>query len=1292
MANLKVVSYDNLKQYDELIKQKIDSKTTDVNIVSPLTATTGATTSDVTAVAVGDKSSATGYGAVAEGYNANASAVNAVALGTNSSAANASSVALGTASTVLSTDGNVVSVGNSTVNRKIIHVADPTADQDVATKKYVDAQVSGIEMPSVSDEINSLAPLKVDTAANANGSDSIAIGDNAVAGSVDGEYSMIAIGGSANTAYRQSLALGSDTSTKHLYNVAIGGSATTSGQSATAIGSLRQSGAMLTSTRAVGKNSIALGAGSKTTEDESNTLSVGDSSYTRRIIHVTDPENDQDAATKSYVDKSIQSIPTADASTSVAIFDCVSDDSGNITLSDGAAFTALTEAYNAGKACYLRVSNYPGLTLPAIMPLFVIYEGQMAMFSGAGTFDGKESSSFTLTWTVNDTVTAAVTIASSAPDWGDVVNKPFKSIEEDNGLEVIDNKLYLDGSSVINTVVPLKVENIPSVRLGTDIAIGSKAKALGVSSGSAIAIGDNSSSDGSGAISIGYYSSSPTGKAIAIGDSSKASGAYSIGIGWNAETVGWQTVSLGMNALAKGDSSIAIGDYASTTGVNSIAVGSSAEAGDERSVSIGIGAKALSKRSIALGGNSYTDQDYTVSVGSNTGSVEDFTRRVINVTDPVNAQDAATKNYVDNHSNTIYPLTVATTPTAETGSISIGNASVSANNAVALGEGSSATQQATALGYYARVTGQYGVAIGNVVSATQSGAVAIGTNAKAINSGSIAIGQASSTTRDDEFSIGYSSGERYLANVKTPENDTDAANKAYVDAAVPTADIIANTDARHTHDNKDILDSIKGIATASDLASNTNSGYLVPVSAAYSALNLFTKYGVHNPYALTVKNGATTTVYDGSEAATVEIPDVDFVDYEERATAEYTNQLPLSIDSTGAIFNDGLGYKSGVELTAKGGETSSSGCYVTGWIPCKKGDIIRIKDGSGSYYSGGYVALNTSASVSAQNIGKTYSAIMGNPSTYGTMTVSDGVITWDITNAAYYFWNDFAYARFTLKSADSIITVNEEIKSETETVPVLKTKFKVKKESLDFDLSAANGILSGKNIVVFGDSIIGMVRDSTSIPSVLAEYTGATVYNVGFGGCRMSVHPSTGYAAFSMWALADAVSSGDWSLQEAQAASGSDYFADQLAVLKGIDFSTIDIIVIHYGTNDFGSGCVLDNSSDTDSTSTLCGALRYSLDKLCAAYPKIKIFISLPIYRMWNGTGAETYTNSQSKTLPEYVEGLRSVAKEYHVPVLDGYDELGINKINDGIYSDDGTHLNEFGRGIMGRWLAGKLC
>ena len=436
----------------------------------------------------------------------------------------------------------------------------------------------------------------------------------------------------------------------------------------------------------------------------------------------------------------------------------------------------------------------------------------------------------------------------------------------------------------------------------------------------------------------------------------------------------------------------------------------------------------------------------------------------------------------------------------------------------------------------------------------------------------------------------------------------------------------------------------------------------------------------------------TDTVYDDTElkerVATIE--GKDFVTETTQVLPAYTNQIPLSTDASGAVLN-GVGYERGTLDT--NGAVVDDPAFVSGFIPVKKGDIIRIKDPSSADFSTDLVfAMYKSDKATGSNIGR-YIHTMQSNAAYGSISISGNVLTWDTSSIGYYFWSDFAYFRVTTNSANSIVTINQEIVETTQNIMTLKPAVKVAEENLNFDIGKP--LLSGRKVVVFGDSIIGMSRDQTSVPACAAAYTGAEVYNVGFGGCRMAVHPSVGYAAFSMWALADAVASGDYSSQDEQAPNGSDYFPEQLALLKSINFSDVDMVVIHYGTNDFAANVTIDNASDHDDYNTLCGALRYSIEKLLGAYPKLLIYVSLPVYRFWTSgstvTYAETYTNSNGNTLPEFVEALRNVAAEYNLPVIDGYYGLGISKTNAATFLSDGTHHNVTGRERFGRYIGQNL-
>lgn len=244
----------------------------------------------------------------------------------------------------------------------------------------------------------------------------------------------------------------------------------------------------------------------------------------------------------------------------------------------------------------------------------------------------------------------------------------------------------------------------------------------------------------------------------------------------------------------------------------------------------------------------------------------------------------------------------------------------------------------------------------------------------------------------------------------------------------------------------------------------------------------------------------------------------------------------------------------------------------------------------------------------------------------------------------------------------------------------------------------------GKKIVNFGDSIFGNARPPQDISTFIATLTGATVYNCGFGGCRMGYHTAEQFDAFSMYRLADAIADNDWDLQDT-ALSGENipsYFSTALTLLKSIDFSEVDIVTISYGTNDFSGGLRLggDNFYSTDY------ALKYSIETLLTAFPNLRIFVCMPMYRVYFATGTYTVeddTNTKeieswvggggTYKLTDFIEAERDVCKETQTPVLDTYYDLGINLWNWTKYipATDGTHHNETGRKLIAEYIASHI-
>lgn len=91
---------------------------------------------------------------------------------------------------------------------------------------------------------------------------------------------------------------------------------------------------------------------------------------------------------------------------------------------------------------------------------------------------------------------------------------------------------------------------------------------------------------------------------------------------------------------------------------------------------------------------------------------------------------------------------------------------------------------------------------------------------------------------------------------------------------IPTTDISANTAARHSHSNKNVLDNIVEITSISGGSVTGGANALVTKEVLDSTSQLIMDEiptALKNPYALTF-TGAASGTYDGSSAVTINIP------------------------------------------------------------------------------------------------------------------------------------------------------------------------------------------------------------------------------------------------------------------------------------------------------------------------------------------------------------------------------------------------------------------------------------
>jgi len=250
-------------------------------------------------------------------------------------------------------------------------------------------------------------------------------------------------------------------------------------------------------------------------------------------------------------------------------------------------------------------------------------------------------------------------------------------------------------------------------------------------------------------------------------------------------------------------------------------------------------------------------------------------------------------------------------------------------------------------------------------------------------------------------------------------------------------------------------------------------------------------------------------------------------------------------------------------------------------------------------------------------------------------------------------------------------------------------------------INNGNTLLTSKRIAIFGDSII----EFNTVPEQVEKYLSATVYDCSVGGTRMAQYAddsdiAIAYNKLCMFNLAKAVATRNFA-DVNQAVSDlitlrNDDNSVNMSTLATTNFSTIDVIVLAFGTNDYAGNNPIGNDNDnTSDGSTFKGSINYIVQTLQTAYPNLQIVFSTPIYRtrysvVGDGLNSDIHPNSLGLYLKDYADAIKQVATLNHIPVIDLYNESGINQYTSSLYHhvDDGVHPSQQGYDLISRKLS----
>jgi len=139
-----------------------------------------------------------------------------------------------------------------------------------------------------------------------------------------------------------------------------------------------------------------------------------------------------------------------------------------------------------------------------------------------------------------------------------------------------------------------------------------------------------------------------------------------------------------------------------------------------------------------------------------------------------------------------------------------------------------------------------------------------------------------------------------------------------------------------------------------------------------------------------------------------------------------------------------------------------------------------------------------------------------------------------------------------------------------------------------------------------------------------------------------------------------------------------------------------DVIVIYGGVNDWIHGDAPFGEPSDRTPATFCGAVNFIMQLMKEEYPDVTTVFMTPAHTFYSGMSdkypsVRPQKSADARPLAEYVKVIENAGRKYGIPVLNLFDELGIDPNNEEEskkYTVDGLHFNDEGHGALAEHLA----